>query len=95
LTIVNNSIKLFGMSGTTLSISLPDNLRNYVDQRVASGSFGNTSEFFRDMLRRDQLEQEKTRFRSLIEDGLVSGGLRAVTPELISEIESQVFGTSD
>jgi antitoxin ParD1/3/4 len=83
------------MSGPTLSISLPESLRAYVDHRVATGSFGNTSEFFRDMLRRDQLEQEKVRFRSLIEDGLASGRGREVSPSMLSEIEAQVFGPAD
>ena len=51
--------------------------------------------FFRDMLRRDQLEPEKARFRLLIEEGLASGRGRKVTKSMISEVEAQVFGEND
>ena len=82
------------MSGTTLSISLPDSLRSYIDERVESGSYGNTSKFLRDLVRRDQLDQAKVRFRSLIEEGLTSGPGRLVSEQMVAEINAQVFGSA-
>ena len=41
----------------TMSFALPPTLRAYVDQRVRSGEFGNTSEYLRELIRRDQEEQ--------------------------------------
>jgi antitoxin ParD1/3/4 len=38
----------------TMNISLPDTLREFVDQQVAQGSYGTSSEYLRDLIRRDR-----------------------------------------
>ena len=57
-----------GMATETLHISLPDSLRRYVDERVREGHYGNTSEFIRDLIRRDLDEQRRARREHLEED---------------------------
>jgi antitoxin ParD1/3/4 len=61
------------MSGNTLSFALPEAMRAYIDARVSTGQYGNTSEYIRDLVRRDQEEQSQKRLRELIEAGLASG----------------------
>ena len=64
------------MSRQTMSFALPESVREYIDNRVAAGNCGNcgnTSEYIRDLVRRDQEEQAKKRLRDLIEEGLASG----------------------
>ncbi len=61
------------MSTTTMSFALPEALRSYIDQRVRSGQYGNTSEYLRELIRRNQEDQAKKRLRELIEEGLQSG----------------------
>lgn len=61
------------MSRQTMNFALPEAMREYIDKRVAAGNYGNTSEYIRDSVRRDQEEQAKKRFRDLIEEGLASG----------------------
>ncbi len=61
------------MSRNTLSFALPETMRSYIDARVASGHYGNTSEYIRDLVRKDQAEEAKLRLRALIEEGLASG----------------------
>ena len=56
-----------------MSFALPESMREYIDNRVAAGNYGNTSEYIRDLVRRDQEEQAKKRLRDLIEEGLASG----------------------
>ena len=36
-----------------MSFALPETMRSYIDERVKSGSYGNTSEYLRDLIRRD------------------------------------------
>lgn len=60
------------MSRQTMSIALPESMREDIDHRVATGHDGNTSEFIRDLVRRDQMEQARKRLRELIEEGLAS-----------------------
>ena len=49
---------------TSLNISLPENLKAYVEGQVASGDWGTPSEYVRELIRRDKerrmadLEQE-------------------------------------
>lgn len=61
------------MSRNTLSFALPEALRTYIDARVATGNYGNTSEYIRELIRKDQEEEAKKRLRNLIEEGLLSG----------------------
>ena len=69
------------MSTGTMNIALPDPLREYVAKRVESGQYGNTSEFVRDLIRKDQAEQRVLRLRALLEEGLASGPGREDTDE--------------
>ena len=47
------------MAMTSLNISLPDPLKSYVEERVASGDFGTPSEFIRNLIRQDK-EQRRS-----------------------------------
>lgn len=57
----------------TMNIALTEPLRAYVVERVASGAYGNTSEYIRELIRKDQQDQEHRRLRALLEEGLASG----------------------
>jgi antitoxin ParD1/3/4 len=80
------------MSTNTMSFALPEAMRSYVDQRVRSGQYGNTSEYLRELIRRDQEEQAKKRLRELIEEGLNSGPARALTPQRAAQLKKQALG---
>ena len=80
------------MSTNTMSFALPEALRSYVDQRVKSGQYGNTSEYLRELIRRDQEEQAKKRLRDLIADGLNSGAGRALTPKVAAQLKKRALG---
>lgn len=54
---------------STMNVSLPDELKSFVDERVDVGGFGSTSEYVRDLIRRDQ---ERERLRGLLLDGAAS-----------------------
>ena len=67
------------MSRNTLSFALPETMRSFIDARVSSGNYGNTSEYIRELVRKDQAEEAKARLRSLIEEGLASGPCHPLT----------------
>lgn len=48
---------------TTMNVSLPDQLRAFVDDQVVEGRYGSTSEYVRELIRRDQ---DRQRLRSSI-----------------------------
>ncbi|MBA3507271.1 MAG: type II toxin-antitoxin system ParD family antitoxin [Betaproteobacteria bacterium] len=80
------------MSTTTMSFALPEALRSYIDQRVRSGQYGNTSEYLRELIRRDQEDQAKKRLRELIEEGLQSGRGRDLTRKVVAELRTRALG---
>ena len=66
---------------STMNISLPETLRSFVDTQVSDGDYGSSSEYVRELLRK---EQDRVRLRNLILDGLES--------ELIDEpMDEQYF----
>ena len=77
---------------STMNIALPEPLRDYVARRVESGEYGNTSEYVRDLIRKDQREQRILRLRELVEEGLASGPARADTPADWDELKAIACG---
>ena len=43
---------------TTMNVSLPDDLKAFVDTQVNQGNYGSTSEYIRDLIRRDHARRE-------------------------------------
>jgi antitoxin ParD1/3/4 len=74
-----------------MSFALPESLRDYIDARVRSGEYGNTSEYLRDLIRRDQHEQAARRLRELITEGLESGPGAPLTKRRIAELRKQAL----
>ena len=58
----------------TLTISLPESLRDLIDRQVKTKGYGNTSEYLRSLLREAQEEEADKRLQSLLLEGLESGG---------------------
>jgi antitoxin ParD1/3/4 len=54
----------------TMNVSLPDSLKEFVEAQVNERGFGTSSEFVRELIRR---EQARARLRELVVDGMGSG----------------------
>jgi antitoxin ParD1/3/4 len=78
-----------------MSFALPESLRDYIDQRVRSGEYGNTSEYLRDLIRRDQSAEAARRFRLLIADGVESGESRPLTDQVVDELRGRALGPEE
>lgn len=74
-----------------MSFALPDALRSYIDDRVQSGEYGNTSEYLRELIRRDQQTMAERRLRELISDGLASGEARPATDDVVDELRQRAL----
>ena len=72
----------------SLNLSLPTDLRAYVDARVDAGGFSDPAAFLRDLIRRDQNEYEADvrRVRILIQEGIDSGIVDVEPEEILDEI---------
>ena len=54
---------------STMNISLPEELKAFVDQQVGSRGYSSSSEYVRELIRR---EQDREQLRALILDGAAS-----------------------
>ncbi len=52
-----------------MNISLPETLKSFVDEQVSSRGYGTSSEYVRDLIRKDQ---DRQRLRGLLIDGAAS-----------------------
>ena len=56
------------------TISMPAEMGEFIEAQVSSGQYGNDSEYFRDLVRRDQQRRSTiARFQKLIDEGIASG----------------------
>lgn len=54
---------------STMNISLPEKLKSFVDSQVSGGDYTSTSEYVRELLRR---EQDRLRLRNMMLEGIGS-----------------------
>ena len=59
---------------TTVTISLPETLKVFIDDQLATKGYGNVSEYFRSLLREAQEREAEARLEALLVEGLVTGG---------------------
>jgi len=62
---------------TTVTISMPESLKEFVDSQLAAKGFGNVSEYFRSLVREAQAKEEEARLEALLLEGLASARLPA------------------
>lgn len=67
-----------------LTISMPDQMNDWVEAQVSAGRYGNVSEYFRDLVRRDQERRDTAinELRVMLERAEASG----VSKRSLSEI---------
>ena len=53
----------------TMNISLPDSMRSFVDKQVSTRGYGTSSEYVRELIRRDQ---DRQHLRELLLEGAAS-----------------------
>jgi antitoxin ParD1/3/4 len=57
-----------------MNVSITDKLKSWAEARVAEGSYASTSDYVRDLIRRDQeAEQARQRLQAAIDEGRASG----------------------
>ena len=72
---------------TTLTISLPDSLREFIDREVQTKGYGNVSEYVRGLLREAQAKAADARLEALLIEGLNTGEDIPLSPDFWSELK--------
>ena len=72
------------------TITITDQMEIWVKSQVESGKYGNDSEYFRDLVRRDQFRREaETQLRDLLEEAESSGISERSPHEIWEEAEER------
>ncbi len=71
----------------TMNISLPDQMKAWVEAQTEDGKYANSSDLIRDLIRREQIKQEKiAALNEKIEEGLASGIIDKSLDQIMAEI---------
>lgn len=73
------------------SITMPDDMGNYIQNAMKDRQFENTSEYFRHLVREDQ-EREKNiaQLRTLLDQAEASGVSKRKIPDVMKDVEKRL-----
>lgn len=84
------------MATTTLHISLPEELKRYVQERTAAEAFSNPSDYVRTLIREDRKRKAADHLETLLLEGLGSGEPVALDEadwaSMRAEVEARLAG---
>lgn len=76
---------------STMNISLPDSLKAFVDEQVRQRGYGTSSEYVRELIRRDQ---DRLQLRSLLLAGASSAPTAPVNGAYFEGLRERVRGAA-
>jgi antitoxin ParD1/3/4 len=75
----------------TMNISLPDQLKEFVDNQVGSGRYSTVSDYVRDLIRDDEKRAAQEKLEALLVEGIQSGEPTEMTRQDWDEIRAQAL----
>ena len=75
----------------TMNISLPDQLKEFVDEQVGSGRYSSVSEYVRDLIRDDEKRKTQEKLEALLLEGIQSGEPTEMSREDWSDIRREAL----
>ena len=78
------------MSMTSMNISLPQELKKYIEQQIKAG-YSTPSEYVRELIRGDQKRRAKERLDILLLEGLDSGKPLPASPAFWDELKREAL----
>lgn len=76
---------------TDMTISVPPELKQWIDERVALGPYADAADYVHDLLRRDQEQalDERAWVKAMIDEGLQSAVLEAEPEDVLDGIMAE------
>jgi antitoxin ParD1/3/4 len=71
---------------TTMNVSLPDELKAFVDQQVAAHGYASTSEYLRDLIRK---QRDIEQLRQMLLEGANSGPGKRIDDAWFAELRAK------
>ena len=76
---------------TTMNISVPDEMKAFVEARMAQEGFASASEYLRALIRDAQKRQAKRELEAKFREALESGPATPMTPDDWQQLERNVW----
>ena len=74
----------------TMTVSLPDAMKDWVEAQVETGRYGNSSDYVRDLVRRDQERAEaRAKLQQMVDSALASGIVEMSRDELLARMRKK------
>jgi len=73
----------------TMNISLPDPMKNFVEEQVGGGGYSSVSEYVRELVRADQKRKAKEQLETVLLEALKSEP-ETVTPEWWARLRKEI-----
>ncbi len=73
-----------------MNISLPDPMKQYVEEQVKAGGYSSASEYVRELVRADQKRRDNDQLEQLLINSLNSGEPIEVTPEMLDGVRHRL-----
>lgn len=74
----------------TMNVSLPDPMKEWVEAQTATGRYSNSSDYIRDLIRRDQERNDKiAAMQKFVDEGRESGMGTRSSDELFAAAEAE------
>lgn len=74
----------------TMNISLPDPMKQYVEDQVTAGAYSSASEYVRELVRADQKRHAKEQLEQVLLSAINSGDPIEVTSEMVAEVRQRL-----
>lgn len=74
----------------TMNISLPDAMKAWVEEQTATGRWANSSDYVRDLIRREQIKADKiAHWQRLIDEARASGISEKSVDDIFEEARAE------
>ncbi len=70
----------------TMNISLPDDLKSFIDAQVAEHAYGSTSEYLRELIRK---QRDVEKLRNMLLEGFNSGPATPMEPDFFENMRKR------
>jgi antitoxin ParD1/3/4 len=74
----------------TMNISLPDPMKQYVEEQVTVGDYSSASEYMRELVRADQKRNARERLEQTLLESLLESDPQEATPEFWSTLRAEL-----
>ena len=80
----------------TMNVSVPDPMKDWVEAQISSGKYASSSDYVRDLIRKDQERKEKIRIlQAAITEGIESGIAEDFSIETIQKELDEEWAASE